>query len=116
MPSIRQETERETKPSVRDENSFDLPEIENRENVQPGHAIVYRTIEHAQENREIGEIVKLGRLHILLGRKLLVIPSAARNLVLWLSAGRGRFLAALGMTRPFKLQITRLPNYQFPNY
>ena len=69
-----------------------------------------------EPSRTRKEIEKLGRLHILLGRKLLVIPSAARNLVLWLAAGRGRFLAALGMTKPFKLQITRLPNYKFPNY
>src|SRR5207237_8904080 len=69
-----------------------------------------------EPSRTRKEIEKLGRLHILLGRKLLVIPSAARNLVLWLAAGRGRFLAALGMTRPIKLQITRLPTYKFPNY
>src|SRR5207237_3536126 len=47
------------------------------------------------------EIVKLGRLHILLGRKLLVIPSAARNLRRPAASQRTRSLAPLGRTQPF---------------
>jgi hypothetical protein len=99
--------------------TFQKSKIENTSN--PGTRLSTEPPRTRKEIEKSGrlrnwEIEKLGRLHILLRRKLLVIPSAARNLVLWLAAGRGRFLAALGMTRPFKLQITRLPNYKFPNY